>query len=36
VPSPTPVEFGKYQLLERLAVGGMAELYRARFDALAV
>jgi eukaryotic-like serine/threonine-protein kinase len=35
VPSPTPVEFGKYQLLERLAVGGMAELYRARFDALA-
>ena len=35
MPSPTPVEFGKYQLLERLAVGGMAELYRARFDALA-
>jgi serine/threonine protein kinase len=35
VPSPIPVEFGKYQLLERLAVGGMAELYRARFDALA-
>jgi serine/threonine protein kinase len=35
VPSPVPVEFGKYQLLERLAVGGMAELYRARFDAVA-
>ena len=33
--SPVPVEFGKYQLLERLAVGGMAELYRARFDAMA-
>ena len=31
MPSPVPVEFGKYQLLERLAVGGMAELYRARF-----
>ncbi|MGO9832153.1 MAG: serine/threonine protein kinase [Myxococcaceae bacterium] len=26
----TPVPFGRYQLLERLAVGGMAELYRAR------
>jgi serine/threonine protein kinase len=35
VPSPVPVEFGKYQLLERLAVGGMAELYRARSRALA-
>ena len=35
MPSLTPVEFGKYQLLERLAVGGMAELYRARFDAMA-
>src|SRR5215470_2413859 len=35
VPSPVPVEFGKYQLLERLAVGGMAELYRARFHAMA-
>ncbi len=33
--SLVPVEFGKYQLLERLAVGGMAELYRARFDAMA-
>ena len=35
MPSPVPVEFGKYQLLERLAVGGMAELYRARFQAMA-
>ncbi|HTS82083.1 MAG TPA: serine/threonine-protein kinase [Myxococcaceae bacterium] len=35
MPSPVPVDFGKYQLLERLAVGGMAELYRARFQALA-
>src|SRR5277367_4301549 len=26
----TPLRFGRYQLLERLAVGGMAELYRAR------
>jgi serine/threonine protein kinase len=34
VASLVPVEFGKYQLLERLAVGGMAELYRARFDAM--
>ena len=25
-----PLPFGRYQLLERLAVGGMAELYRAR------
>ncbi len=35
MPSPVPPQFGKYQLLERLAVGGMAELYRARFDAMA-
>lgn len=35
MPSPVPVDFGKYQLLERLAVGGMAELYRARFQAMA-
>ncbi|MGZ6133986.1 MAG: serine/threonine protein kinase [Myxococcaceae bacterium] len=35
MPSPVPVAFGKYQLLERLAVGGMAELYRARFQAMA-
>src|SRR3954454_15775749 len=25
-----PVSFGRYQLLERLAVGGMAELFKAR------
>jgi serine/threonine protein kinase len=25
-----PVPFGRYQLVERLAVGGMAELYKAR------
>ena len=25
-----PIEFGRYQLLERLAVGGMAELFKAR------
>ncbi len=31
----TPVPFGRYQLLERLAVGGMAELYRARTVAAA-
>ena len=31
----TPLPFGRYQLLERLAVGGMAELYRARSVAAA-
>jgi hypothetical protein len=35
VPSPAPVDFGKYELLERLAVGGMAELYRAQFHTFA-
>ena len=25
-----PVQFGKYELLDRIAVGGMAELYRAK------
>ena len=28
-------DFGKYQLLDRIAVGGMAELYRARMTAAA-
>ena len=26
----SPTEFGRYELIERLAVGGMAELYKAR------
>ncbi len=25
-----PVKFGKYYLVERLAVGGMAEIYKAK------
>jgi serine/threonine-protein kinase len=29
-PAFTPCGFGRYQLLERLAVGGMAEIFRAR------
>lgn len=29
------IKFGKYQLLERIAVGGMAEIYRARYTAAA-
>jgi serine/threonine-protein kinase len=29
-PAFTPCDFGRYQLLERLAVGGMAEIFRAR------
>jgi len=29
------VQFGKYQLLERIATGGMAEIYRARYQAAA-
>jgi len=28
-------QFGKYQLLERIATGGMAEIYRARYQAAA-
>src|SRR5262250_1930134 len=30
VTDPFPVQFGRYQLLERLAIGGMAELFKAR------
>ena len=30
MPGPVPPTIGKYQVLERLAVGGMAELYKAR------
>lgn len=29
-PSPTP--FGKYELLDRIAAGGMAEIFRARYE----
>lgn len=28
--TPSPVKFGKYYLLEKIATGGMAELYRAK------
>ncbi len=30
MPSFEPVKFGKYMLLDRIAVGGMAEVYRAK------
>src|SRR5436853_7558354 len=29
-PAFTPCGFGRYQMLQRLAVGGMAEIFRAR------
>ncbi len=30
MPAPVPPYVGRYQVLERLAVGGMAELFKAR------
>lgn len=34
-PLVEPTRFGKYQLLERVAVGGMAEIYKAKLDGIA-
>lgn len=32
---PQPIEhFGKYQILERVAQGGMAEIYKARMEGI--
>lgn len=33
-PTPEPQRFGKYQILERIATGGVAEIYRARLDGI--
>ena len=30
---PPPQQFGKYQLIERIATGGMAEIYRGKLEA---
>ncbi|MFZ5468789.1 MAG: serine/threonine protein kinase, partial [Myxococcota bacterium] len=35
LPEPASIPFGKYQLLSRIAAGGMAEIYRARMEAAA-
>ena len=32
--SPATSTFGKYQILERIAVGGMAEIFKARLDGI--
>lgn len=31
---PPPATFGKYQILERIAIGGMAEIYKARLEGI--
>ena len=31
---PLPTTFGKYQILERIAVGSMAEIYKARIEGM--
>ncbi len=35
MPQPDPQPFGKYLLLDRIAAGGMAEIYRAKTNAVA-
>ena len=32
--NPAVQSFGKYQILERIAMGGMAEIYRARLEGI--
>lgn len=32
MPSSSDTQFGKYELIERIAAGGMAEIFRARFS----
>ncbi|MDP2317686.1 MAG: protein kinase [Pseudomonadota bacterium] len=33
-PAPEPQRFGKYQIVERIAAGGMAEIFKARLDGI--
>jgi len=33
-PEAEPSRFGKYQILERISAGGMAEIYKARLDGI--